>query len=55
MVAAQAEWRSEVWWRFRAAAFVGGGSFTWTDVLPGSGDAPEDRWFNVKRRCRQSK
>ena len=44
MVAAQAEWRSEVWWRFGAAAFVGGGevardfgSLTWTDVLPGSG------------------
>ncbi len=44
MVAAQAEWRSEVWWRFGAAAFVGAGevardfeSMKWKDMLPGSG------------------
>jgi len=44
MVAAQAEWRSELWWRFGAAAFFGTGevkpdfeSFTWNDLLPGGG------------------
>ena len=44
MVAAQAEWRSELWWRFGATAFVGAGevspdftSLTWKDVVPGSG------------------
>ncbi len=44
MVAAQAEWRTELWWRFGATAFVGGGevkdsfgALTWKDVLPGYG------------------
>lgn len=44
MVAAQAEWRSELWWRFGAAAFVGAGAvapafeaLSWANVLPGSG------------------
>ena len=44
MLAAQAEWRSELWWRFGATAFAGAGevapdfeSFTWKDVLPGTG------------------
>jgi Omp85 superfamily domain len=44
MLAAQAEWRSELWWRFGATAFIGGGevapgfdSMTWDDVLPGGG------------------
>lgn len=44
MLAAQAEWRSELWWRFGAVAFAGVGevspdftTFTFKDVLPGSG------------------
>lgn len=44
LLAAQAEWRSEIWWRFGAAAFVGAGEvvndyrkFTWRDALPGGG------------------
>lgn len=44
MVSAQTEWRSELWWRFGATAFVGAGevaedfgSLNWTDVLPGGG------------------
>jgi Omp85 superfamily domain len=44
MIAVQAEWRAELWWRFGAAAFVGGGevspdfgSVSAKDVLPGGG------------------
>jgi hypothetical protein len=44
MLAAQAEWRSELWWRFGGVAFVGGGevapdfgSFTWHGIQPGGG------------------
>lgn len=44
MIAVQAEWRSELWWRFGSALFIGGGevapdfdSFTWKDTLPGGG------------------
>lgn len=44
MIAAQAEWRSELWWRFGSAVFIGGGqvapdfgSFTSKDTLPGGG------------------
>jgi hypothetical protein len=44
MLAAQAEWRSELWWRLGAAAFFGEGlvahdfgAFKWSDRLPGGG------------------
>ena len=44
MVAAQTEWRTELWWRFGAVAFAGGavvapdfGTLAWKDVLPGGG------------------
>lgn len=44
LLAAQAEWRSELWWRFGATAFFGEGavapglgSFTWDSLLPGGG------------------
>jgi hypothetical protein len=44
MVAGQGEWRSNIWWRFGAVAFVGAGevadsfgSLTWNNVLPGGG------------------
>jgi len=44
LLAAQAEWRTELWWRFGATVFVGGGQvqesfrdFTWNDILPGYG------------------
>jgi hemolysin activation/secretion protein len=44
MAAAQAEWRTDVWWRFGATAFVGGGlvapdvsSLALKDTLPGAG------------------
>jgi len=44
MLAAQAEWRSELWWRFGAAVFGGGGevvpdfrSLNWNDALPSGG------------------
>jgi len=44
MVAAQVEWRTELWWRLGAAAFVGGGivapalsALALHDVLPGGG------------------
>jgi surface antigen Omp85-like protein len=44
MLAAQAEWRSELWWRFGATAFFGEGlvapdfgSFTADGLLPGGG------------------
>ena len=44
MVAAQAEWRAELWWRFGATAFVGGGTTAPTfgtlalnDTLPSVG------------------
>ena len=44
MLAAQAEWRSELWWRFGATAFFGEGvvaqdfgSLTWDNLLPGGG------------------
>ena len=44
MIATQAEWRSEWWWRFGATAFLGAGevkpdfgAFTWKDALPGGG------------------
>lgn len=44
LVAAQAEWRTELWWRFGATAFVGGGITAPTfgllalnDTLPGVG------------------
>jgi hypothetical protein len=44
MVAAQTEWRSELWWRFGAAAFFGGGAvashfdqLAMNDARPGGG------------------
>jgi hemolysin activation/secretion protein len=44
MVAAQAEWRAQVWWRFGATAFLGGGlvapelgALAAKDTLPGGG------------------
>ena len=44
MIATQAEWRSEWWWRFGATAFLGAGevkpdfgALTWKDALPGGG------------------
>jgi hypothetical protein len=44
MLSFQAEWRSELWWRFGAAVFVGAGSvapdfgdFAWKDTLPSGG------------------
>jgi len=44
MLAAQAEWRSELWWRLGATAFFGEGlvapdfgSFKWDGLLPGGG------------------
>jgi hypothetical protein len=44
MVAAQAEWRSELWWRFGATVFGGGGEvvpdferLNWNDALPSGG------------------
>ena len=44
MIAAQAEWRSEIWWRFGGTVFVGGGevvpdfgALNWNDALPGGG------------------
>lgn len=44
MLTAQAEWRTELWWRFGAAAFVGGGevaadfgALTLKKILPGAG------------------
>jgi len=44
MLAGQVEWRSELWWRFGAAAFIGGGEvapdfdrFTLKKILPGGG------------------
>jgi hypothetical protein len=44
MLAAQAEWRTELWWRIGAAAYFGGGAVaptltavTWKETLPGGG------------------
>jgi len=44
MVAAQAEWRSEIWWRFGAVVFAGVGEvapefgkISWKALLPGGG------------------
>ena len=44
MIAAQAEWRSELWWRFGGTVFAGGGevvpdfgALNWNDALPGGG------------------
>jgi hypothetical protein len=44
MVAAQVEWRSELWWRLGAVAFLGAGgvapdfgAFNWKETLPGGG------------------
>ena len=44
LIAAQAEWRTELWWRFGATAFVGGGTTAPTfsalvlnDTLPSVG------------------
>ena len=44
MIAAQAEWRSELWWRFGGTVFGGGGeevrdfgTLNWNDALPSGG------------------
>jgi outer membrane protein assembly factor BamA len=44
MIAAQAEWRSELWWRFGGTGFAGAGeavpdfgALNWNDALPGGG------------------
>ncbi len=54
MLAAQAEWRSELWWRFGGVAFAGAGevvpdfaALNWNDALPGGGVGLR---FTVARR-----
>jgi len=54
MIAAQAEWRTDVWWRFGAVAFVGAGaiapgfdSLAFKDMLPGGGGGVR---FTVAKR-----